>query len=76
MRLCVALFFFAGLSSSSYAETSSPWFGSEASAPAQISFVSNTQQLIVSDEVLTEKIAMICPIEGCPTDANFGKLPK
>ena len=76
MRLCVALLFFVGLSSASYAETLSPWFGSEASAPAQIGFSSIAQQLIVSDEVLTAKIAMACPIEGCPTDANFGKLPK
>jgi hypothetical protein len=55
----------------------SPWFGSQASPPQQISLNSNSEQIandsLASDETLTE---LDCPNEGCPTPKKLGKQAK
>ncbi len=76
MRWCVAVVFFAGLNSVSQAQSLSPWFGSEASAPARVSFTSKEQQIAASEEISTPNIAMTCSTENCKYDARLIKQPK
>ena len=76
MRWSVALVFFVGLSSVALAETSSPWFGSEASVPAQLNVANYDQKLGVSDQVSAAEVDLVCPIEGCPTATKLVKQPE
>ena len=76
MRWCVALVFFVGLNSVSQAQSLSPWFGSEASAPARVSFASKGQQIAASEEISTTDLAMICTTENCKSAARPVKQPK
>lgn len=76
MRWCVPLVLVFNLNSLAQAEALSPWFGSQASAPVQLNVFNNDQQIIDSTEVSAMDIETICPIEGCPSDENFGKQPK
>ena len=73
MRWYVALVLVFSLNSSTQAETLSPWFGSEASAPEQLNSLGHEQQIIDSTQVSAADVEIICPIEGCPTEVNFGK---
>ena len=76
MRWSVALIILTGLNCVALAETSSPWFGSEASVPVQINIATYGQQLSVSDQVSATEVDLVCPIEGCPTDTKLVKQPE
>ncbi len=62
---------------SAVAADQSPWFGSQATPPQQISLDVNSDQIaddgLASDAILTE---LECPIEGCPTPKKLGKQSK
>lgn len=76
MRLCVAFIIVLGLNTTTQAETLSPWFGSEASAPIQLGFANSDPLTVDSTQVSAADVKIICPIEGCPTEVNFGKQPE
>jgi hypothetical protein len=63
-----------------FANDLSPWFGSEASPPEQVSFAPSTTEQSVPAQVSVTTASLsaplVCPIEGCKTAENLGKQPK
>jgi hypothetical protein len=66
------------LNSSVLADDVTPWFGSEASAPEQVSLSDTPDQLIdlsrLSTNAVSSSDAKDCPVEGCPLPANSDKV--
>jgi hypothetical protein len=77
-RLILASLVF--LTSQAFAKDTTPWFGSEASAPSQIVFDEATSQLIDPESVSSSATSTAepphCPIEGCIDVKNLGKQPQ
>lgn len=63
---------FMVLAASAEAKDQSPWFGSDAAAPEQISLLSDATVLSASD-VVSAIDKLPCPIEGCPLSKKLGK---
>lgn len=57
---------------SAEAKDTSPWFGSEANPPEQISLASNSDQFSV-DAAVSSVDPDSCLLEGCPLPKNLGK---
>ena len=76
MRWSVVLIVFSGLCSAALAETSSPWFGSEASVPVQVNLPPYEQKISVSDQVSAADLDLTCPMEGCPAATKLVKQPE
>jgi hypothetical protein len=70
MLKCWAFISIVLIATPASANEPSPWFGSAASAPEQISLV----QATVTTASLTKPVE--CPIEGCKTAKNLGKQPE
>ena len=74
MRWFVVLTLFIGLNSAAQSENLSPWFGSDASDPVQMTLPLYDQKQAVSSQVSAAEVDLTCPIEGCPTEAKLVKL--